>query len=46
MKCGVEEQFQNLPIPVNIITHEFFDFLRIKPDDFDEKTAMYFDAGF
>jgi hypothetical protein len=46
MKCGVEEQFDNLPIPIDIINNSFFDFLRIKPIDFDEKTAIYFDAGF
>jgi len=46
MKCGVEKQFENLPIPISIINHEFFDCLTIKPDDFDEKTAIYFDAGF
>ena len=46
MKCGVEEQFQNLPIPISIITHHFFECLTVKQLDFDKKTAIYFDAGF
>ena len=46
MKCGVEEQFTNLPIPVSILTHPFFECLTTIPTDFDKTTAIYFDAGF
>jgi hypothetical protein len=46
MKCGVEEKFDNLPTPISLLEHAFFEDLTKKPDDFDEKTAIYFKAGF
>jgi hypothetical protein len=42
---GVEKVF-DLPIPFTILKDGFFNFLKIKPEDFEEKTAIYFNAGF
>ena len=42
---GTEEIF-NLPNPITLINDKFFECFTQKPDDFDEKTAFYFKAGF
>lgn len=42
---GIEKSF-DLPTPLNLLNHDFFKSFRTKPDDFDEKTAVYFNAGF
>ena len=42
---GAEEVF-DLPNPIKLINDEFFECFTQKPDDFDEKTALYFKAGF
>ena len=42
---GVEDMF-NLPTPIDLIRHNFFDELTVKPQDFDENDAIYFRAGF
>ena len=42
---GAEDVFQ-LPTPLELLNHKFFDSFTVKPDDFDEKTAIYFNAGF
>jgi len=42
---GAEDVFQ-LPTPLELLKHKFFQSFTVKPDDFDEKTAIYFKAGF
>lgn len=42
---GVEEQF-DLPTPLKILSHPFFEHFTQKPDDYDESTAIVFNAGF
>jgi len=42
---GVEEKF-TLPKPMEILNNTFFESFTTKPSDFDEKTALYFKAGF
>lgn len=42
---GIENQFQ-LPSPIDLLQHKFFENFLIKPIDFDEKTAVYFNARF
>jgi hypothetical protein len=42
---GAEDVFE-LPTPLELLKNKFFDVFTIKPDDFDEKTAIYFNAGF
>lgn len=42
---GIENQFQ-LPSPIDLLQHKFFENFLIKPKDFDEKTAVYFNARF
>jgi hypothetical protein len=42
---GIENMFK-LPKPIDLIRHNFFEELTIKPKDFDEKDAIYFRAGF
>ena len=42
---GIEELF-DLPTPLDILDNKFFERFTVKPDDFDENTAMYFNAGF
>ena len=42
---GTEEKF-NLPNPLSLINSVFFESFTKKPDDFDEKTAIYFNAMF
>ena len=42
---GVEDMF-NLPTPIDLIRHNFFNELTVKPQDFDENDAIYFRAGF
>ena len=42
---GIEKSF-DLPTPLNLLKHDFFKSFTTKPDDFDEKTAVYFNAGF
>ena len=46
IKCDVEQYFKDLPTPLSILDHSFFDELTKKPADFDEQTAIYFKAGF
>ena len=41
---GVETQF-NLPKPLSLLKHKFFESLTIKPKDFDKSTAIYFKSG-
>jgi hypothetical protein len=42
---GIEQEF-NLPTPKQLLKNEFFKSFTVKPDDFDETTAVYFRAGF
>ena len=42
---GAEDEFK-LPNPITLINDSFFECFTQKPDDFDEKTALYFKAGF
>ena len=42
---GIEDMFK-LPTPIDLIRHNFFEELTIKPKDFDENDAIYFRAGF
>jgi hypothetical protein len=42
---GIEKDFKLLT-PLEILNNPFFEQFTKKPDDFDEKTAMYFKAGF
>ena len=42
---GTEEVFK-LPTPFELLDDEFFKPFLVKPDDFDESTAIYFNAGF
>ena len=42
---GIEDMF-TLPTPIDLIRHNFFEELTIKPNDFDENDAIYFRAGF
>ena len=41
---GVEKKF-TLPTPLTALSHDFFSSFLVKPDDFDESTAMYFSLG-
>jgi hypothetical protein len=42
---GIEKDF-DLPTPLQLLKHDFFQAFTQKPDDFDEKSAVYFKAGF
>ena len=42
---GTEELFP-LPTPLDLLQQDFFKSFKSKPADFDEKTALYFKAGF
>jgi hypothetical protein len=42
---GTEELF-NLPTPLDLLNDKLFESFTVKPDDFDEATAVYFNAGF
>ena len=42
---GVEELFDDLPIPRTILNHSFFESLKLKPQDLDEKVSYYFKSG-
>lgn len=42
---GTEDVFK-LPSPLDLLKHGFFENFTIKPSDFDEKSAIYFKAGF
>jgi hypothetical protein len=42
---GANDVFQ-LPTPLELLKQKFFEPFTVKPDDFDEKTAIYFNAGF
>lgn len=42
---GTEEIFK-LPTPIELLDDDFFTSFTVKPDDFDESTAIYFNAGF
>jgi serine/threonine protein kinase len=46
MKNGIENEFNNLPIPLTILEHKFFSVFKNKPADFNESTSLYFKAGF
>ena len=46
MKNGVENKFENIPTPYTLLDSPFFEQFLVKPSDFDEKTAVYFKAGF
>lgn len=41
---GIEDEFDDLPIPIKLLDNEFFNKFTIKPTDFDEKTAVYFNC--
>lgn len=43
---GVEARFKDLPTPLSLLNNGFFKGFEEKPSDFDEKTAIYFKAGF
>lgn len=45
MRNGIEDEFDNLPIPFKLLDTEFFNNFTIKPIDFDEKTAVYFNSN-
>jgi hypothetical protein len=42
---GIEKEF-TLPTPKQLLKHDFFRAFTVKPDDFNEETAVYFRAGF
>ena len=42
---GTEDLFK-LPTPIDLLDDPFFDTFTRRPDDFDESTAVYFNAGF
>ena len=42
---GTEDLFK-LPTPLELLGDKFFEAFTVKPSDFDEKCAMYFNAGF
>lgn len=46
IKNGMEKEFTDLPTPNTILDNDFFSVFLTKPADFDEKTAIYFKAGF
>lgn len=46
LKAGVIDLFPDLPGPNELLESGFFDSLCQVPEDFDESTAIYFDAGF
>ena len=46
IRNGIDEEFEDLPIPSKILDHDFFERFTNKPADFDESKAIYFDAGF
>ena len=46
IKNGMEKEFTDLPTPNTILDNDFFNIFLTKPTDFDEKTAIYFKAGF
>ena len=46
MKAGVEDMFDNLPIPIDMIKHSFFKSFTEKPSDFSKESAIFFDAKF
>jgi hypothetical protein len=46
IKNGMEKEFTDLPTPNTILDNDFFSVFLTKPVDFDEKTAIYFKAGF
>ena len=41
---GIESMFK-LPKPLDLIRNNFFNELTIKPQDFNEKDAIYFKSG-
>jgi hypothetical protein len=42
---GTEELF-SLPTPLDLLNDKLFESFTVKPDDFNEATAIYFNAGF
>ena len=46
MKNGAENKFKNIPTPFTLLDSPLFEQFLVKPSDFDEKTAVYFKAGF
>lgn len=42
---GMEKKFE-LPTPLQLLKDPIFNFFKEKPSDFDEKTAVFFKAGF
>ena len=42
---GTEDLFK-LPTPLELLGDKFFESFTVKPSDFDETRAMYFNAGF
>jgi hypothetical protein len=42
---GTEDLFK-LPTPLELLGDKFFESFTVKPDDFDETRAVYFNAGF
>ena len=46
IRNGIDDEFEDLPIPIKLLDHEFFERFTKKPTDFDESKAIYFEAGF
>lgn len=46
IRNGIDEEFEDLPIPIKLLHSDFFEKFTKKPADFDESKAIYFDAGF
>jgi hypothetical protein len=46
LKNGIENMFDDLPIPRILLNDKFFEEFSKKPKDFDEAKAIYFRAGF
>lgn len=46
IRNGIDEEFEDLPIPIKLLDHDFFEQFTKKPADFDESKAIYFDSGF
>ena len=46
MRNGIDKEFKDLPVPLKVLSHDFFKEFKIKPVDFDETKAIYFNSGF
>lgn len=45
IRNGIDEEFEDLPIPIKLLDNNFFEQFTKKPDNFDESKAIYFDSG-